>query len=49
VFFGTVCKVNIQIVSIPQNVTKEYVSIIIHSERKSEYHEKLVTETFSAF
>jgi hypothetical protein len=32
-----------------QNVSCEYVSIIIQSERKSKGHEKLVTETFSAF
>jgi hypothetical protein len=32
-----------------QNVSWEYVSIIIYSERKSDSQEKLVTETFSAF
>ena len=39
----------IEIFHLTRYVSREYVSIIIRSERKSLCHEKLVTETFSAF
>jgi hypothetical protein len=44
-----ICNVNREASHHMQNVSWEYVSIIIQSERKSKGHEKLVTETFSAF
>jgi hypothetical protein len=44
-----ICNVNNEVCQCTQNVSWEYVSFIIYIERKSECHEKLVTETFSAF
>jgi hypothetical protein len=44
-----ICNVNSVVSAHMQNVSKEHVSIIIHSERKYQGHEKLGTETCSTF